>query len=481
MEHLKSFRISKLLLQESGTYNDQMRRRYDTVLQNNTMNMMAERLAGVSEYQAPLFAGIANQFIAPQATPEKQIDISNGWSERRMRFMMEIEIDLYMGGRIKEVILGWTSHLGISTAGQIDPQMEFFVNSTLQIRETIANTPVGRQTYSSVVDNSHILVDPSWSSIYTAQADTRLRPEDVFTTMSRTHLSGLGKVADGRTMSMNTAVKSRRSNGSAANYMADILRSHKQASVLEEAGAGEQEILMKARGFAQENIAAADYFLAAISQLRGMGVSNVFQYSDLISLDEGVTHNTVASFLGQTQKSSVHQQGQTQHWAGADAETVAATVLSQSVPAAMMEVGLTNVMFKSTNQDIGSQMHTVFMDIRGFVHGDLSTQAQYLRNQLEQTILRDLTYNNSISYSVEMSVDLLGETWIKISLNGGPFIDYVTPSFCDALTVPVLTNNSNAATQLASDFELLASALSEASKDAHPTIQSAGGTAWGNI
>lgn len=488
MEQIRSFNITKLLIQETGTYNNQFRRVYNTTLQGHTLNAMAERLAGVSDYQAPLFAGIANQFISPSATPEKQIDISNGWGERRMRFMMEIEIELYAGARIKEVILGWTSHMGVTTAGSIDPRMEFYVNSTLQIRETIMRTPVGNQTYSSVIDNSHVLVDPTWSGVYTPNTDTRLRPEDVFTTMSRSHLGGLGKVADARTMSMNNAVKSRRQNGSAANYMADILRSHKQASALEEAGAAEQEILMKARGFAQENVAAADYFLASISQLRGMGVSNVFQYQDLLTLDPNVNNNTVASILGATQRAGVHQAGLTADWGAADAETTAATVLSQSIPAIMMEVGLTNVAFRSTNQDIGGRMNTVFMDVRGFVNGDLSMQAQYLRDNLEQTILRDLTYNGQWTYALDMQIDLLGETWIKLSLNGGPFIDYVTPSFCDALSVPVLTNNQDGALQLANDFEMLATALSEASSDGHSPIVSAGGTnfgsngqTWGNI
>lgn len=481
MDQIKNFRINKLLIQETGTYNDQWRHPYDTNLQGSTMNMMQERLAGVTDYQAPLFAGIANQFIKPAATPEKRIDIANGWGEKRMRFMMEVEIEMFMGARLKEVILGWTSHMGVNLSGAIDPQMEFFVNSTLHIRETLANTPMGRQTITSVVDNSHLLVDPAWSGVFTPEVDRRLRPEDVFSTMSRTHLNGLGNVYDGRSVSSNTAVKSKRTNGSAANYMADILRSYTQASNLADMGAGEQEILMKARGFSQENVASGDYFLAAVAGIRGMGVSNVFQFRDLEALDNNVSHNTRVSVLGPTSKVTVHHTGQTEDWATTTLETTAATVLSQSVPALMMEVALTRCVFRSTNDTINSQMETVFMDVQGFSNNDLSQSVAHFRNNLEQTIMADLTYNNQMAYALEMSVDLLGETWIKISLNGGPFIDYNTPSFCDALIVPVLTINDQAAMTLASDFEQLAVALQESSKENHPSILSAGGSAFGNI
>jgi hypothetical protein len=482
MEQISGFRIAKLVIQETGTYNDQWRRPYNTHLQGSTMSQMTERLRGVTEYQAPLFAGIANQFIAPQATPEKQIDIANGWNERRFRFMMEVEIDLYMGGRVKEVILGWTDHMGISLQGSIDPRMQFYVNSTLQIRETIARTPIGQQTYTSVIDNSHILVDPTWSGVYTPEVDHRLRPEDVFSTMSRTHLDGLGKVYDGRSAATKTAVKSKRGNGSAANYMADILRSYTQASVLgEQTHMGEQEVLMKARGFSQENLASADHFLAAIAQLRGMGVENVFEFRDLQSLDPSVENVTVVSVLGPTQKVSVHQAGQTANWGAADRETVAATVISHSVPAMMMDVAITSAWFKSTNNTINSQPETIFMDVQGFSTGDMSQQVNFFKNQLESTILYDLTYGGQIAYAIEVKADLLGETWIKISLGGDPFIDYVTPSFADALIVPVLTNNADSAVQLASDFEMLATGLQEAATENHPSLMSAGGSAFGNI
>ena len=223
MQQPQNMRITKLLIVETGSYNPQYRRPYNTTLDGQTLNVLQERLAGAVDYVPGQMGGIANQFIAPQANPEKQIEMPGGWQERRMRFMAEVEIELYAGAKMREIVMGYTDHLGATATGLLDPQMMFYVNSTAAIRDSVERTPMGNQVHSSVTDNSHVLVDHNWSGVFSANTDKRLRPEDVYSTMSRSHLEGLGTVMDARVASTQQAVKSRRQNGSAANYMASIL------------------------------------------------------------------------------------------------------------------------------------------------------------------------------------------------------------------------------------------------------------------
>lgn len=453
-----NIKIKKLLIHETGTYNDQFRRPYETTLDGQTLSVLQERLDGSDDFSASMMSGVANQFVKPMGSPERPVTIQHGWGERRARFMMEVEYDYMTGGKITEVILGYTSHMGMAGTGAIDPNMEFYVNGTMHVRDTIERTPTGNHHFLSVIDSSHVLADNNWGDaggMYSAEKDHRMRPVDVFATMSRTHLPNPATTLDMRTTLTNSAVKSRRSNSMASNYMANILDSYKNATSKQEFGMEERTILGDARGLVAEKSATGDPFLSAIANIRGTPVGNVFNYRDLISLDPGTDYVTVVQFMGEAHRAQVHQAGQTQHWGGSDLETHAATVLSQAVPSLLMSLMLTGVGFKSTNRTIGGIVDTRLFDVVGFSTTDLTPYAQAFKTRLEHEVLRDLTYGNSMDFAIEMRADLLGETWISISINNGPQIDYVVPSFADALTVPVLTSNPSLAVTLANDFNTL--------------------------
>ena len=80
-----------------------------------------------------------------------------------------------------------------------------------------------------------------------------------------------------------------------------------------------------------------------------------------------------------------------------------------------------------------------------------------------------ITDFNRMDYMLEMRCDLLGETWINISLNGEPPAMYVQPSFADALTVPILSSNRQTVSNLASDMDTFLS--STISNDVHTVAQ----------
>jgi uncharacterized protein (DUF736 family) len=413
--------------------------------------------------------GVANQFISPSATPEHEIAMANGWGERRLRFMMEVEHTSDFGTTITEIILGYTDHPGIGIGGSIDPNMMFIVNSVMQIRRTQEFTPLGNQIHSSVTDSSHILVDNNWSGIYSQVSDQRMRPVDVFATMSRTHLGGIdGTIIDTRATSTNMAAKSRRSNASAANYMSQLLNGYNSASIATDYGAGNDEILNKARGISEENQAIKDPFLSAIAQIQGNPIiGNIFTYKDLCQLDPYIDNVTKAYMMSSTTQKVIHTAGLTATWQGSDLDTHVATILSQSIPSLLMDLALTRVVFKATNRTVNSAVTCAIIDAQGFISGDISRLLDTFRIRLEHEILRDVSRNNMFDYAIEMNVDLLGETWIKLSLNGNQYIDYVTPSFADALLAPVLTSDNNRATNLASDFEMLSRQLLDSNSKSH--------------
>jgi len=462
--HNSGLRITKFLLHETGTYNPQYRRPYDTTMDTNTIGIFSEALQNANKYTPGLIGGLANKFISPTATPEKQLTITNGWGERRLRFMMEVVYNTHLGEGPKEVILGYTEFSGVSMNGHIDPNMRFYVNSIMETRATTNYGPMGAQTQQGVISGSHIIVDNAWGGIYNPIRDQNMRPTDVYTAMTRLQLNGIsqGDIYDSRTMTNNTAIKSNRSNASAAEYVSKIFNGYTNAVRNAAFGSGESTIMDTARGLVMESPAPADPFLSAITQIRGdAALGNTFTLNDLKQLDPNVDKVAKLIVMSAQTQAITHHAGQTADWGGSNLQTTVATILSQSIPAILMDVALTRIVFMTTNRVIGNLVQTTIMDAQGFSGGDLSNQLAVFISRLESEVLRDISYNNTIDFAIEMHVDLIGETFIKVSLDNQPIIDFVTPSFCDALMAPVISGINERVMNVASDFQQLTEHLME--------------------
>ena len=313
--------VTRFVLIETGTYNEQVSRPYETNVDGSVINALQERFSSSNHFDSAGLAGIANQFIAPSATPEAKVDIINGWSERRFRFMMEVQTKTKMGTTIEEV-LGYTNNLGATLSGAIDPQMEFFINSVVTIRITRATSPLGHtQEYRNTVDCSQILVDDNWSGLYGDKL-FKMRPTDVFATMTRTGLQEyMPNGGDTRNMLTSAPIKARRSSNLAPEFAASILDMYQKSQSMAEFGQSEDEIISKARDFAQEQLVSADPFIRAISNIQGESTMvRSFRLVDLKRLDPGCERDGIMKvfLLGQAQKAQVHTVGETQDWCGSD-------------------------------------------------------------------------------------------------------------------------------------------------------------------
>ena len=474
--------ITKFLIQETGTYNEQFRRPYQTVGDDaNVLRVIQSHLLGVETFTPNMMNGIASSFISPTAVFEKKIDISNGWDQPRMRFMLESVNTDYTGTSTTEVVLGYTDHNGIiAGSGSLDPNMEFYINSIVRVRNSRRITEVGNQSYSSVFDNSHLLVNSNWTDVFDSQPEHQMRPEDIFSTMSRSHLHGLGDIIDGRNVGTNVAVKSRRSNNVGGSYMASVVQGYMASSAgLDEFGQNAKEILTEARKNYGELPTLTDPFLSAIAGVRNSPIGKVFTLRDLYRICPHLDNVTRAQALLPVERATVHRAGQSEYWDGSDRTTVVATILSQSVPAIMMDLGITNVIFKATNETFGNQINVDVFEILGF-NDDLDLPGIELINKLKNSVLRDISFNGQHSFCIEMKIDLMGETRILISINRENEVEFVTPSFCDALSVPVLTNSEHLNMKIANDFSSLFTYLG----DSGPAINNFGktsGQTFGNI
>lgn len=466
--------IVKLLLQETGSYNEMYLRPYQTQMDGTTLNSLVQAVNessynGQGRLDPATISGLASGFVTPSAVPEGNIKIANGWSEKRIRFILEIACKYTVGGEHKIFIQGFTNFNGVSTSSAIAPDMEFIINSMITVATTYIQTPMGTQPYEHVVDCSHLLADNTWTNGYEQMQKRKMCPQDIFSLMQTNAMSGsfafddfnTSNVYDARTILRNEPVKSNRKNSLATGYATKIIDGYRTSIADTSFSDNELDILNKSRASVSEGVAATDPFLSAVTQNSGYTMSNKFKFKDLIGIDPNVS--SVVTFIvnGHTQLSQLHSAGQTAMWNGSDRYTLVATILSQSVPAIMMDLMISNIVFSSTNHDVVRQSNTAIIAGGGFSNKDLTRNYEIFKQRLAIEIIKDLTFNHQISYAFTMRVDLLGETWLSLSLEGGPTYDYVTPSFCDSLFVPVITYNPETLTNVSHDFGILMGSIKD--------------------
>jgi hypothetical protein len=466
----KNMKIMKFVIQETGTYNEQFKRPFTSGLDGQTFKTIIDTVDQARAITPSTMAGVANQFLRPSVSPESHIVIPNGWTNKRLRFFLEVQTESQMGAIQTEYVVGYTDHMGLSVSNNIDPNMRFYINAINVTRTTYQHTPLGNQVHQNLIDASHILINDQYTGVHTQNQVYGLRPEDVFTQMSSLDLQqevGTDDFCDTRISITRTPQKSKRTNAVASSYTSDILNSFLQTARADRANENKSSLVETARATVKSESTSNDPFVSFIRN-KNDGSGNTFTYADLITLDSTVVHNTVVLPMTHAMRAGLHEANTgTSNWTGSDGETMFATCVSQSVPGFMLEHCINKIHFVATNQDIGGRISIKIADVYSLMTGvDITPYVQSLCFKLEHELLKDLSFNGQMSFMLDVRCDLLCETWINISLNTGPMVTFVMPSFCDALMSPVTTTSVNNLTSLAKDFD----SLIENIVDRSPTI-----------
>jgi len=465
---MKKFQILQAIFVEIGTYNDMTVRPYEANPDQSHINQIQQLTEYGRHISSTSLATVASQVLRPTAQAHSIAAIDNGWREPRFRFIIKVsENDDYQGLNVIKILQGYTSHVGMSHGGSVDPNMILYFNNVVVMRQVYVQGPSGSYPVNHVANADHVLrgiYRPSFGS----QPDMTylMRPEDVFTTMSNT-LIGQEDVMDLRIgFAESTLKKSRRRNGSATHYLADVINNYQSAIEYSEHGYPVNNWAENARGALIESTTDQDAFLR---HLKNGSVNFVntggITYGEICHLFNGFDAISTLMLAKKVYRSSGienHQAGQTEYWTSANNETVWATILSQSVPSLMMDLMLTRIAFTATNQTIGNDYFIELADPCSFADGmDLSQHIMVFKNRLVNEVLKGLSSNNLIDFTIQMVVDVLGETRINISIAGGPMVEYATPSCCDALFSPVLASSQQQVEQLSYDIQQLSNGVVE--------------------
>lgn len=466
-----TLQVVSFIIQETGSYNDQFLRPYETDISAATMSRIVNLASEAASTGRKILPTSLNQvndgasLVTPSTRPEAKIEVPNGWSTRRFRFLLVVDATKHVGGTTRYYYTGYSEHNDCSINGQIDPRMQFYINSAIRTRITEAVTPmqgiIRQQTFTS---GRHVIANNNWSGALANNQQYMMRPVDIYTNMELNDLrqQSYDVVNDTRIMSQREAAVSEFYDALPHEYTSKILNTYITAAAAAPTygafnTAGDMSFANAAVGLSMP-FASEDPLMPAIAAVRDFGLNtNWFTIGELNRIDPNADNVTKFFPLEAKDYSLIHTAGQTASWHGEDGVTLAAIKIGQAIPALLSTCMLQSVNFSSTNSTITTAPETTISFADGFTKDNIPARCNAFITRFETEVLPTITYNNQLPYYLEVRANLLNETWIRISINGCPMYDYALPTFCDSLYTPVITSSFDRTQQVASDFSALLS------------------------
>ena len=454
-----------------GTYNEQYLRPYvasekGDVFDPNVINHISEMTRGGTNLNAQSFSTI-DSFITPQASTTNQAVILNGWRELRRIFVIRLRITNFSVS-FDRFLYGFTEGEGFTLDGLIDPTMRHVVNSFVDVRQQLGKNSFGQPTWKwHVIENSQML-KPDLDGGYTDSSNIAMRPQDVIQASETCIMEEMHPgIRDGRLdFSCGTKLSSR-DNNSPTQFMAKTFNALSKARCavggLDEAVAG--EFTSHAVGLASEMGGYNDTMFSELDKVSNSNLlkRGIFTYNELKAITP-IFNETVHPRAKSAGTFSYAEHSE--HWGGADNNTLGAILIAQSVPGILLsclipgaQINIKNSVAGMEYLGTGSNYLTTLMPLNTLVDGlaeaEVDTLIQRATVRIETEVMNTITKNGYLSIEVDILANCFQEITIKIAIEGQPQIMYVAPAFSDSLTAPTIAPDLESLKTLGSDMNYL--------------------------
>ena len=468
MYSTKALRIVQLLVQNTGTYNPQWQRSYISTGKGDAINTVAERAALSGTISPDLFTSQATQLICPNHVPEHQIQIANGWNTERLRFSLTVEHEDHIGNLIHTVYTGYSDYADLSFSHMVDPNVRFHIDNVVTLKPTIHRTGSGEFMEHRVVSMDQLVVNNSYQGVLdTSTPVFSVTPASVFAQIQSSayvDASG-GSAVDARVQLSSTPQLVDRGNNSSQTYCANMVETYRNVQQFNEIGQSTDTYDSCYSKLASRS-AGEDKFLKWLmnNSAKDVGyyaqMEPTFTLAELSRLDPAVLNTRPMRRLD-----GMHYAGQTSDWSSADIVTQTATILAQSLPAYLSALGFMQVVFTASNRggvSVRPLDMVIVTDINGpNNHLNQSASVNAFKYRVATELLAGITHNNLLGMDIEVRVDLAGESWIAINMDGMPPGLYVAPTFASSLATPQMTLSQANLLQLGEGFDKLFETLYE--------------------
>lgn len=434
-------KITRFILREMGSYSPVVQRPYAATVNDRSTAIIGE----LTENGSNLTSGVLayTGVLKPDANLGAVSDIANGWGTRRYAFILEVQISQSPTIVVEEVLQGWTDHNeGISMTGAIDRNMRLFFNSKMTKRVMSTHGRYGHGLATSINDACQFLNRPQCKNL--VDAPSMARPQDIFSATSVTSygdsIAGDYGYFDARTSMVSPLHLSRRTNALPGAYLSRTFKAYKSAVASQYGDEDLEDVASTAKREVMEpsiNQSTALTELSIISNLRENGS---------VTYGELVTANPYLDEITEVYRENMNlsRRGDGLPWDGRDAATMCATMLAQAMPVLLMEsmyagteVHITNETFDSNFVATCSNLVPYSTDI------PIDTHYHNFIAKLAHEVAPSVLSHPQQTINVDINSMMFGETYINISLDGGPKELFIFPTFCDTLSTPVIASRDH--------------------------------------
>lgn len=471
----KQFFLDKIWIQEAVGYRDHYNHHYvpNAISDSSVSNLVDDvvRHAGVPS-QASLAVHASELFSMNMGSnPQDRLYIPNGWSEKRLRFLMKVrEVDTSFNKESITFINGFTDHFGISSLTSqfhLDPKMTFYINSLVTVRQEQHQTPTGPQYYwnvdqaAQVINGRLVGVDPVTSAMTNVHL---LRPSDVIMHYSQRQDEDLGMGSwlkiDGRSSTANGAIShfNNMGNNLSSTYLSRILdpvlagfSQHGSRP-----GIGGLDSAMLSLAQRDEFNLQHSAFLRFMARHTGTPLTTNFTMGQMETLDPTISQRVVYIPLDpRSIQTTSSMNMDTQGWNYQGYETQIASKLVSIIPSLFWENFATSGSFSLTNRTPNHLPTIAWQYLQFIAPTGLPSFHQKLENQLLTSVLTDITKNNLITVNLDIFVDTSSDIRLTIQVENNPPMGFASPAFGSGLFAPVFTSNEAVVNGITQGFTYL--------------------------
>lgn len=451
LPHQPDITIKKVVMADTGQYHDQFYRPYETSLDLQTLNNLTAITEGGTLISQSNLAGVAGNIIRPSAMVQGNVGIANGWGEQRLRFFMEVEIGASIGYGQIHVYSGYTDHKGVNFhTSSLDPSMRLYFNGCMRLQSTRVRNANGVTDMIRPRDACQVLATPEDEIGHGGINTISMRPTDVFSGVDQAQYGAI----DGRVGFSLGAKTSKRSNANTPQYLSDTISamtsSIQQGDYFDESY---ETVTSESRAKVGERDYGEDPFLSMFSQNQYNEYAGSVTWGELLGMCPHLEQVTELSLHNPNMVAVNDHRTSSAGFGGADRESVVAATFASALPSIMLDCMVMEMAFTATNATIGTDYEIIPADARTFSdHMDARGPVSVVLDRVRNEILQTISMNNQIGFGVSVYCDVIGETRISVSSDGGLPVEFVTPTFADARMAPVMARDVNTLNAISHDI-----------------------------
>lgn len=474
--------LIKLSIVENAGLTEQYIRPYESELKANHVDNFVKLTKGGENLSVRNLAKVAHSILTPATTNTLRSHIRGGWDSKRMMFAMVVALNNRDGiSKDYEYIVGFTDtgeYSTISGKARFDPNMRMYFNSITRIHLTEAmygrNNRVWQpklQAHDQVLHKS-ALVGEGRGGRQTRPVS--LRPTDLFRrkggdsafsdTLRDSELQPENLV--GAFTSPLRA--STRLNNSAANFLSRSISAYVAAdSDPSNALAGDLEdddVLNNSCDAVDENQLTSDPWFEEYQRETNILEAGYITFGELMDMNRDFDEDRSLPFTplsSRRKRDSIGTENQC-GWKGANVETIAATLIANSLPAIM----LNSMYSKVDNLVLNSRARMGEYKVNAgkvfpYVDGlEIKATWPYFESMVADVLMEEVTKGGmfEIEASIDANIDQMIQMWITI--DGGEEAYFEFPAFADGMLASTMGENLTAIDHLAKNIVDLSAAVS---------------------